>query len=72
MIANNVLAWLMVPALVCGSARDSLHNVVVAGTACGVTDVVGDPLLDPERPADGRLGARDRPGRPRARAAARH
>jgi parallel beta helix pectate lyase-like protein len=44
-IANNVLAWLMVPALVCGLARDSLHNVVAAGTACGVTDVVGDPLL---------------------------
>src|SRR4051812_5201496 len=46
-IANNVLAWLMVPALVCGLARDSLHNVVVAGTACGATDVVGDPVLDP-------------------------
>jgi hypothetical protein len=46
-IANNVLAWLMAPALVCGLARDSLHNVVGAGTACGVTDVVGDPVLDP-------------------------
>ena len=45
-IANNVLAWLMAPVRVCGLARDSLHNVVAAGTACGITDVVGDPLLD--------------------------
>ena len=70
LIANNVLAWLMVPALVCGLARDSLHNVVGAGTACGVTDVVGDPLLDPGgRPTAG-SSARDRPRRPGARAAA--
>ena len=47
-IANNVLAWLMDPALVCGRARDSLHNVVAAGTACGATDVVGDPMLAPD------------------------
>lgn len=47
-IANNVLAWLMDPTLVCGRARESLHNVVVSGTACGVTDVVGDPLLAPD------------------------
>ena len=54
LIANNVIAWLMVPALVCGSDRDSLNNVVVAGTACGLTDVVGDPLLDAEgRPTAG-------------------
>ena len=54
LIANNVIAWLMVPALVCGSDRDSLNNVVVAGTACGLTDVVGDPLLDAQgRPTAG-------------------
>ena len=36
------------------SDRDSLNNVVVAGTACGLTDVVGDPLLDAEgRPTAG-------------------
>ena len=53
-IANNVLAWLIDPALVCGLARDSLHNVVGAGTPCGVTDVVGDPVLDPDgRPTAG-------------------
>jgi hypothetical protein len=53
-IANNVVAWLMAPRLVCGLARDSLHNVVGAGTACGVTDVVGDPVLDPDgRPTAG-------------------
>jgi hypothetical protein len=46
LIANNVIAWLMAPTLVCGRDRASLNNVVVAGTACGLTDVVGDPLLD--------------------------
>jgi hypothetical protein len=54
LIANNVIAWLMVPALVCGLARDSLQNVVGTGTACGLSDVVGDPLLDPAgRPTAG-------------------
>jgi len=47
-IANNVLAWLMDPTLVCGRARESLHNVIASGTACGVTDVVGDPMLAPD------------------------
>ena len=50
LVANNVLAWLMEPRLVCGLEGDSERNVVVSGTVCGQTDVVGDPLLD----ADGR------------------
>jgi hypothetical protein len=47
LIANNVIAWLMAPNLVCGRARDTLQNVVVAGTGCGPSDVVGDPALEP-------------------------
>ena len=50
LVANNVIGWLMEPRLVCGLERDSERNVVVSGTVCGQTDVVGDPLLD----ADGR------------------
>jgi hypothetical protein len=46
LIANNVIAWVMAPNLVCGRVRDSVKNVVANGTACGATDVVGDPLLD--------------------------
>ena len=54
LIANNVIGWLMDPSLVCGLVRDSLKNVVANGTACGATDVVGDPLLDPDgRPTAG-------------------
>lgn len=54
LIANNVIAWLMAPRLVCPLTRDSLHNVVANGTACGATDVVGDPLLGQEgRPTAG-------------------
>jgi Right handed beta helix region len=54
LLANNVIAWNNAPALVCGRARDSLNNVVVAGTACGATDVVGDPVLGPDgRPTAG-------------------
>ncbi len=54
LIANNVIGWLMDPSLVCGLVRDSLKNVVVNGTACGATDVVGDPLLDSDgRPTAG-------------------
>ncbi len=68
-IANNVLAWLMAPALVCGLSRDSLHNVVADGTACGVTDVVGDPVLSPAGGPTAGSTLRDRPGRPGARAA---
>jgi len=54
LIANNVIGWLMDPGLVCGRTRDSVKNVVVNGTGCGATDVVGDPLLDPDgRPTAG-------------------
>jgi len=54
LIANNVIGWLTDTSLVCGLVRDSLKNVVANGTACGATDVVGDPLLDPDgRPTAG-------------------
>jgi hypothetical protein len=46
LIANNVIGWFTGPS--CGRVRASLKNLVVNGTACGVTDVVGDPLLDPD------------------------
>lgn len=46
LLANNVLAWLMEPRLVCGVEREPDRNVIVAGFTCGQTDVVGDPLLD--------------------------
>ena len=46
LIANNVLASLMDAGLVCGRDRDSIHDVVVAGTGCSQTDAVGDPMLD--------------------------
>jgi len=56
LIANNVIGWLTDTSLVCGLVRDSLKNVVANGTACGATDVVGDPLLDPDgRPTAGSL-----------------
>jgi hypothetical protein len=48
LVADNVLAWLMAPALVCGLERLSERNVVVSGSICGQDDVVGDPLLDPD------------------------
>lgn len=50
LIANNVISSLMAPELVCGRDRDSIQNVVAAGTGCSQTDVVGDPMLG----ADGR------------------
>jgi hypothetical protein len=54
LVADNVLAWLMVPGLVCGLERESERNVIASGSVCGQTDVVGDPLLDPEgRPTAG-------------------
>jgi hypothetical protein len=52
LIANNVIAQLMDTSLVCGRARDSVKNVIVNlalnVSPCGATDVVGDPLLDPD------------------------
>jgi Right handed beta helix region len=50
LIANNVIAQLMDSGLVCGRDRDSIQDVVAAGTGCSQTDAVGDPMLD----ADGR------------------
>jgi hypothetical protein len=50
LIANNVISALMTAGLVCGLDRDSIQNVIAAGTGCSQTDVVGDPMLD----ADGR------------------
>jgi hypothetical protein len=50
LIANNVIGWLMAAELVCGRDRNSIHDVVVAGTGCSQTDAVGDAMLD----ADGR------------------
>jgi hypothetical protein len=54
LVANNVIAWLMEARLVCGLDRELDRNVIIAGVICGQTDVVGDPLLDPEgRPTAG-------------------
>ncbi len=47
LIANNVIESLLEPSLVCNRVRSSERNVIAEGTACGLTDVVGDPLLDP-------------------------
>jgi hypothetical protein len=46
LIANNVISALMTAGLVCGLDRDSIQNVIAAGTGCSQTDVVGDPMLD--------------------------
>jgi hypothetical protein len=46
LVANNVLAWLMAPNLVCGLERDAIQNVIATGTGCTQSDVVGDPMLD--------------------------
>src|SRR4029078_2558767 len=40
LLANNVIAWLMVPGLVCSVERDPDRNVIVAGSACGQTEGV--------------------------------
>jgi hypothetical protein len=48
LIANNVIASLLDPTLVCGRVRESERNVIGNGTSCGLSDVVGDPLLDPD------------------------
>jgi len=46
LIANNVLARLNAPELVCPSVRRSRSNLVIRGTACSASDHVGRAYLD--------------------------
>jgi parallel beta helix pectate lyase-like protein len=53
LLANNVLARVLQPHLLCDGLDRSIRNVVAEGRACSVSDSVGDP----------HVGARGRPTR---------
>jgi hypothetical protein len=54
LVANNIIARLTDPSIVCTQARASISNVVIVGSACSGSDVVGDPLLSADfRPTAG-------------------
>lgn len=53
LVANNVLARVRAPHLLCDGVARSTHNVVEVGRTCSARDSLGDP----------RLGARGRPTR---------
>jgi parallel beta helix pectate lyase-like protein len=45
-LANNVIALLRVPNYVCSELKASVSNIVLSGTACSASDLVGDAKLD--------------------------
>ncbi len=45
LVANNIIARLHDPAIVCDQARASIRNVVIEGSACSSSDALGDPHL---------------------------
>jgi hypothetical protein len=54
LVANNIIARLTDPSIVCTQARASISNVVIVGSACSGSDVVADPLLSADfRPTAG-------------------
>jgi hypothetical protein len=46
LVANNVIALTGTPTRLCSQVQASEANVVIAGTSCSPSDVVGDPALD--------------------------
>ena len=46
LVANNVIALTGTPTRLCDQVRTSVDNVVIAGTPCSASDVLGDPALD--------------------------
>ena len=61
LVANNVLALTGTPTRLCDQVRTSVGNVVIAGTPCSASDVLGDPALDAlGRPAASSLLVIDR------------
>ncbi len=64
LVANNVIALTGTPTRLCDQVRTSVGNVVIAGTPCSASDVLGDPALDElGRPAASSLLVVDRADR---------